>query len=192
MNTEIKLIVDPTISQEQAGTAFYELEWEMVDIFPPSPTSPYRVVYRPWGSPHVVSYVRDAQLAVSYLVIEAAATSALTALRAKLPTLDANAVLGSLRSATSVDDARLALRYAAIVAPPTFDEEWFAAIRPWFADPHRGVRLTAVFVTAYLGWPEFEPILAEIIRDDTDEDVREDARVILDGMKRGLGRNTIS
>ncbi len=39
MNTEIKLIVDPTISQEQAGTAFYELEWEMVDIFPPSPTS---------------------------------------------------------------------------------------------------------------------------------------------------------
>lgn len=156
----------------------YSMGWQLVDQQAADGDTRFNQTYRPAASGGLVSHVEDAMVALRYLEADDLATAALHAIGIELPARDAAKVLASLRSARSVDEARLALRQTALIAPPKFEPEWYEAIRPWFDDPHRGVRLTAVMVAAYLGWREFRPILEHLLATDPDVDVREDARVV--------------
>lgn len=181
-----RLLLERTVSREDVEFAAYSMSWQLVDQQAASASAPLRQVYRPPGSAGFVFYVEDAMLALRYLEADDNAVAALDDIREKLPTRDAQSVLDWLCTARTPDEIRLALRQAALIAPRSSDPQWFEATRPFFDHSHRGVRLTAVLVAAYLGWPEFMAILERLAASDPDIDVREDARTVLAGRLRGL------
>jgi len=181
-------LFDETVSRDDVEFTAYSMDWQVVDKQDASVAVPFRLIYRPPGSTGLVSYVEDAVVALRYLETDDRAAGALDSIRTRLSMYDAEHVLASLRGAQSADEARLALRSTAVMAPQVCEPQWYEAIGPWFDNPHRGVRLTAVLVAAYLAWPELAPLLEHLAASDLDTDVREDARVLLERMRRGLAR----
>jgi hypothetical protein len=182
-----RVVLEETVSREDVEVKAYAMGWQLWDQQAAEGNTRFHQVYRPADTAGFVSHVEDAMVGLRYLQADDPAITALRAIADELPARDAESVLTSLRDARSIDGARLALRQTAIMAPPQYEPIWYDAIRPWFDHPHKGVRLTAVLVAAYLGWPEFRPILEHLISNDPDVDVREDARVVA-GHRRGPER----
>jgi hypothetical protein len=188
MDRRRRVLLDDSVTREDVEYAAFAFNWHLADQIQARPGFPFKLIYKPADSPEFVYYIEDGVVALCYFEADQNAAGALAVIRQRLATQQPESVLAMLRGARSSDEARLALRQAAIVAPREFDAGWFDAIRRWFDDPLGEVRRIAVLVAAYFAWPEFQPFLQRLAGDDPDSDVREDVRLILESLSRGLER----
>lgn len=88
-----------------------------------------------------------------------------------------------------VGDARslaLAVIRLGVGAPNGYNDEVFNRISAAMHSPQAWVRKAAIWATMYSQWPEFLPLLREIADADPDEEIRNDARRMVNfGNKSG-------
>jgi hypothetical protein len=82
-----------------------------------------------------------------------------------------------------------ALVQAGLGAPLRYDQAFFDSISAKATSyPEFRIRETAVFSMAYTEWPEFVPLLRNILNNDQEERVRLRAQIVFDGyIGAGLG-----
>lgn len=79
----------------------------------------------------------------------------------------------------AVDDSRslaLAVIRLGVGAPNEYNDEVFNQISDAMRSPDAWVRKAAIWATMYSQWPQFLPLLEQIADADADEEIRNDAR----------------
>ena len=74
--------------------------------------------------------------------------------------------------------------YAAIASPQKYSQEIFNFFETVFSLENADLRSAAILATGYIGWSEFEEILQQVQLNDPNSRVRNDAHIMLDGMKK--------
>lgn len=68
---------------------------------------------------------------------------------------------------------------AALGSPVRYDEGFFLRIKEVILDPLPQLRKAGVMATSYSAWPEYLPLLEQVVRNETDAVVKRDAELML-------------
>jgi hypothetical protein len=181
---------DRIVPRDAEGTAIYQvadllrMDLERAIDADPAQQIPEEDIYADRdGSGTTLHHVFDPQSELSYFVVKGPKSKEFeTSLREKMETYSIGEILDELSKAKK--KAKVAAVYRlGIAAPATFDQKVLDALVEAMHDPDRAVRHAAVWATAYPGWKQFEKPLAEVRDSDEDEEVREDAGLVLEAMK---------
>lgn len=78
----------------------------------------------------------------------------------------------------------LAVRLMALTAPPEFDASFFEFFRKSLTFPDPTVQRKAILAMGYVGWKELLPVLEQLAKEAPDAEVRDLARISLEGFAK--------
>lgn len=131
-----------------------------------------------------IHYVEDRSIGLNYLTLHGEATTLIEQqIREDLDLWSLPEALDALRAAEMSDDKRPALYAVALTAPPAPHDEVIDEFRDVAIDADPVVRRSFVEAVGYLPWPQLVELVEALRRDDPDPLVRDDARLLLEGMR---------
>jgi hypothetical protein len=132
----------------------------------------------------IIRFVNDSPIGLNYVRVHGdAADLVAQQIREDLELWSVSEALDALRKAESLGDKRVALFAAALTAPVTPDHEVVGRLRDAAADPDVNLRRSFVEAVGYLPWPQLVEHVDELSRNDPDPVVRDDARLLLEGIR---------
>jgi hypothetical protein len=180
-----RIVLREDVTGDDVGAAAYSANWRIKQILDADRHNPREVIYQVTPKRTFVHYIEDSLLGIDYLVIQGEELDEVEArTRAALPALSEQEVRMMMGTAVTADEQVRALPCAALVAPVSFDVEFYRWFEHALHSPEARVRKLTILATGYVGWREFCAPLAELASTDGDSQVREDARAMLESFAK--------
>jgi hypothetical protein len=140
------------------------------------------------GAGYYVHFAREAPSSVQFVQVSGSRLSEVNKiariLADKFAVVSDDGLLSSLDHARNPEDRRRLLVQAGIGAPNDIDERYFSRISDAMRDADPRVREGGLWAALYMEWLEFAPLVAEMVRSDSKQTLREQARVLLKHLER--------
>jgi len=132
----------------------------------------------------IIRFVNDSPIGLNYVRVQGDAVDLVERqIQENLEIWSISEAIDALRDADGPAAKRLALYVVALTAPSTPDDEVVGRLREAAADPDVSVRRSFVEAVGYLPWPALVEHVDELRRNDSDPVVRDDARLLLEGIR---------
>lgn len=159
--------------------------WEIHSISEETETKPYQIIWVTGDGKSIVRFINDFMIEVPYAYIESEDAALIVRNINQFVDVYSNDDIRRMAdSATTAEEHHLAVRLMALIAPPAFDQAFFDFFRKSLTFPEPSVRHKAILAIGYVGWKELFPVLEQLAKEDKDAEVRERARVALEGFAK--------
>jgi len=171
-----RIALRPEVSTDDVDGAAFSLGWPLAGVHEAEGGQPREDVYNA-GDETTVHLLHDDNVALRYLVVRGEnVDEVVEAIKTELDTVSpADAV-----KEYETGDKTTGL---ALLGVASDDGE----VRPPFADalrdPDKNIRRAAILTLGYVGGRDAEALLEPVAANDEDEVIREDARVMLEGLR---------
>lgn len=98
-------------------------------------------------------------------------------------------LLNEVDTAIDATEMAQAIIRVGLGAPDQFDEGFYSHIAEAIRHESAWVRKAGIWATAYSHWPEFEPLLREVAENDSDMELRDEARMMVSFYSSGQGES---
>lgn len=157
--------------------------WLLWNEIERSDSTPHEVVWVLKDQKTSIHFVEDFVIDVDYLVIKGPdADKVLKEAVSSLDSYDKNDILELAKKAAKPEERIRAVYYAGAAGAGPFDRDLFGVIERAAEDEDAKVRRAAIVATGYLEWAQARKLLERLARDDPDDRVREDAKLMLEGL----------
>ncbi|MGE6761495.1 HEAT repeat domain-containing protein [Corallococcus interemptor] len=159
--------------------------WQMNSVTEATPTKPYQVIWVTGDGQSIVRFIDDFMIEVPYAYIESETPERIVRAIQKFVDVYSHDEIQKLTdSATTAEECDLAVRLLALIAPPVFDSAFFEFFRKCLTLPDARLQRRAILAIGYVGWKEFRPVLETLEKEAPDTEVRELARIALEGFEK--------
>jgi hypothetical protein len=182
VSARIRLPLHPEATQEEVDSMAYMADWTLAEIITKNRERPHEQVYedRKDGTP--IHYIRDWLLGVDYLVVPAQAPQT-ARIRKELHVVSLKEALAMVEAAETPEALRRAFFFA-VLASPAPNPRVLALFERLLASSEIKLRRAAVLAAGYAEWRELRPLLARAATEDRRKQVREEARLMLEGLEQ--------
>jgi hypothetical protein len=163
--------------------------WEYLEMIPADEQNfiPGEHVFQPKGTQMTVHFVDDFISEVKYFILKGEDLDQLAAvadeIRNALPTYSDDEILELYPSAKSGEERLRAICLTGIGSFGDFNDKVFDIFRSAFAASEPQVRLAAIDMSAYTGWPEMIDLIIPLRDNDPDEWVKKSAANMVQAME---------
>jgi hypothetical protein len=179
-----RLVLKPGMTESNFELAAWERNWLIREI----DDEDGGALFDTWATADgktVIHFVKDRPIGLEYVRVYSESADLIEQqIREDLDIWSAAEALDALRDADSPDGKRLAVYVVALTWSSTPDDQVIARLREAAADPDVNVRRSFVEAVGYLLWPALIEQVDELRRDDSDPVVRDDAGLLLEGIRR--------
>jgi putative acetyltransferase len=128
-----------------------------------------------------VSYVEDPIADCRYVIVTGQKEErACKLIRQRIPTWSNAGLFEAWDEASRASDRVAAILKIGVAAPSSFERRFAKRLKEGLADENSAVREASLAAIGYQDWPELDPVLRKVARDDTDDRCRKRAAVMLD------------
>lgn len=188
------LILRETTTQGQVAELAAGLGGEQTSVRPADPAQDVEYQVEWELGPFTLAYAEEPDMEFRYVKLYGI-TNELAELGADLEAmleseLDAcrlDELIADVDECSDPQDRSWALIRAGIGAPPAYEERFFTRIRDALRDDDPAVRYGALLAIAYTPWPEYAEPVAQQLEHEKDADLREAAKVLVDGFASRAG-----
>jgi hypothetical protein len=175
-----RIPIGPEVTRDNVALAAYLLNLDINNFVEPGESRPLEIIYNVRGEETYLHYLDDLYLGFPYIAVSGEHPDELAARVAKHIELISTDRLASQLAALPADEAEVQrlLGWAALLAPPRFDVQFEEYLHAGFTHPSPAVRRYAVVAVGYIGWAELASPLRTLAENDSDPDVRRDARAM--------------
>ncbi|OJH34522.1 HEAT repeat domain-containing protein [Cystobacter ferrugineus] len=160
-------------------------DWTLDSVTEATSTKPYQLIWVTDDEQSIVRFIDDFMIEVPYVYIESETPEYIVrAIQEFVDVYSQDEIRKLADSATTAEQLHLAVRLMALIAPPEFDPAFFEFFRKCltFRDPT--VQRKAILAIGYVGWKELFPVLEQLAKGDPDAEVRDVARIALEGFAK--------
>ncbi|MER6565673.1 HEAT repeat domain-containing protein [Streptomyces sp. NPDC001093] len=184
-----RCVLKPEVSRDDVELAVWEMDLNLFEMGDEE-ADVYVDIWRSDDESTEVHYVEDRPIGLAYMTLRGAAAQAYEQrIRESLACWSFDEVVDALTGAVD-RDARLVAVYATVLTAAENPEEQrqreeavAEQLRHVAADPDPGIRQSVVIATGYWPRPALVEIVREIQRSDPEPRVRENARILLEGIR---------
>lgn len=145
---------------------------------------PLEIVYRDADATFSLHYFEDHLIGLRYIIVVGEdVDDVVDVVRDELRTVDLPEALAMFGRAGTGEEVSLGIRRVAIAAGPDRDPAVVNAFSSAMDHEAAMVRGTAIFAMGYVEWPELVPLLRDAAANDSDQEIRADARLMLEGFR---------
>ncbi|MDQ2809091.1 MAG: hypothetical protein M3Z04_19630 [Chloroflexota bacterium] len=146
----------------------------------PEKQIPDEVIWETDDQATTIHYIDDLLVQFPYLVVKGRDKEAMVKiLRENLALYSADELLQEARTAQTRAEKKETVARLGVGAPLAYNEDFFQLLHDAMNDPEPEVRRVAVWVATYPAWAQLRKPLEQVRDEDSDEEVRDDARVVL-------------
>ncbi|MBQ0986080.1 hypothetical protein KBZ10_16475 [Streptomyces sp. F63] len=179
-----RLILKPGIDETNMFQIARSRRWSLYDIGNKN-SEIYRHIWHSSDGGVEIHYVEDPLTGLNFVTLRGPGAESIEQdIRSSLPVWTYPEALGALRSSDGRDDRLYSAYAAALTAPTTEDEPLVEEMRRMSVDTDPGIRQAVVVATGYCPWPSLVEIVKHLEESDAVENVRDNARLLLEGLER--------
>jgi hypothetical protein len=179
----LRLALRDHVTADDVDRLAWREDWEIHGIIPRTGETPHEVVFAV-DEGTTVHYVEDFVLGRNYLVVRGdRARVVVDRIQTKLATYSRAELIEAARGAKTANECIRAITLLAITSADDLDEEVLHHFAEAAACNDPRVRRRAILGMGYVEWSEFAPILERLERGDPEPEVREDARLMREGLE---------
>lgn len=190
MNNYRRLILESGHDDTILDQVAEELNWiHLETIYPEEnetyvPNEPYEKIWQTNGSTNHMHLIYDSMLDIPYLHIEGKKLKKMVSLIAsKITVKKEEHIFNLFHQAEHMPDYVHAIHALGIIAPPTFDEQFYDCLIKAANDEQPEIRYEAFTAIAYIGWKAFKEEIENKAANDSDEKVREITTTLIKNIK---------
>ncbi|WP_433508943.1 hypothetical protein ACQP2T_33835 [Nonomuraea sp. CA-143628] len=182
MGAESRLILKAGTRETRMFQIARSRHWSLYDVGN-SKADVYLHTWHACDGNVVIRYIEDPLTGLNFITLRGDTAGEVSRdITSLCPTWTYAEALGALQGATARDDRLTTAYAAALTAPPEQDPMLVEAFRAMAADPDQGIRQAVVVATGYCPWPALVEIVRRLRDTDPVEHVRENARLLWDGL----------
>ncbi|NMO20661.1 HEAT repeat domain-containing protein [Pyxidicoccus fallax] len=176
----------------QLGSMALMAGWSLESVTEATDTRPYQLVWvtDEEDEPSIIRFIDDFMIEVPYAYIESETPEHFVrVLREFVDVYSQEEIQKLADSAATAEQLQLAVRLMSLTAPPEFDAAFFEFFRKCLTFADAMVQRKAILAIGYVGWKELLPVLEQLAKGDPDSEVRDLARIALEGFAKHGTRN---
>jgi hypothetical protein len=179
----MRIVIDPAVTTEDAERVAWNLNWDARTFVKKQQDVPYESIYETREGVEV-HFVIDHVIGERYFVLEEIRKAGAVAakIRKEVKTISADDV-PSWAESTSAEKVKHGIAFAALLAPEKFDKRFFAWFERGFSHRNPEVREQTIVASGYVGWKQLREKLQEVAENDSDEEIRKSAKLMVEGFE---------
>lgn len=182
---KVRVPMKNVAAASQLSTHAMMLGWQIDSVTEATSTKPYQTIWVTDDGQSIVRFIDDFMIEVPYIYIESETPERIIrGIRKFVDVYSDDEIRKLADSAATVEELDLAVRLMALIAPPAFDSTLFEFFRKCltFRDPR--VQRRGILAIGYVGWKEFRPVLETLAKEAPAPEVRDLAKIALEGFEK--------
>ncbi|MFF8958233.1 HEAT repeat domain-containing protein [Streptomyces sp. NPDC014894] len=183
-HTKQRIVLHRQVTPDDIQDVAWDLDWNAIEVGIRDSGSLVDV-WRTNDGETDIRFVQDFPIGTCYLLVSGRGVESVTEnIRSRAFTWTFTEALSFTRRAAGRDDTLAGIYAVALSADSTDRDAAVELLHSMTRSPDPGIRQAVVIATGYLGWPELIDLVEEIHRTDAVYEVRANAGVLLDGLRR--------
>lgn len=188
----LRLLPTENVSEDDILGVGMDNDWQLVRVIAKTADHPAETIWKAVDGKTLIHWIDDPKINLCYVaVIGENLDEVAGVIRSEVPTWTLEQVSDMAKGAVSRVEKMRAVYYLALLAPDSFDETLFRLFGAFFRDEDAEVRGAAVLAISYVGWSQFLEPLQTLASSDDDASVRQDARTLIENIKKYPARSTV-
>ncbi len=189
-NHIVILVIKGTLNREAIWGIGDPNHWTWLEEFEQKEGTPYEIIWAAGDDRVRVHYIEDYLTSVNYFLVETSSAgpedveTVTEQIRSSLAVYTRREILAGLADDQQPEERIQALYRAGIAAPVEYDADFYQAFQTSLANPSAKIRLAAIEAASYITWEEMKQLITTVYQTDSDEDVREQAGILLEAYRK--------